>query len=300
MRRVKIGLIQVEQRSEEDYEVRTKKLLDAARECYLEGAELVFFPESYQHVTNREIIYRPEELRLLNAEWKERCATLSREFGAYLVPWDYEVAEDGSIYNASYILDRDGKEVGRFRKVHLTHGEEMKGISHGMDFPVFNLDFGKVGIMICFDNYFPESARILGNRGAELVLYPLYGDTLIPQWELKMRARAIDNSMYVASCQIGGDLHKAYTGLVSPNGDVLCRLESYSSHLVVEVEMGKEVKTGTTGMAGYTENLRAYLERCHRPDAYAGLLEMTPVREWEEIFHGKVPPVLTKEEYLKK
>ncbi len=300
MRRVKIGLIQVLQKNGEDYERRTQNLLDAARACLSEGAELVFFPEAYQHEPDRTVIYRPQELRTLNAEWKNRCAALAKEFHAYVVPWDYEMDDEDNVYNASYILDRNGEEVGRYRKVHLTHSEQKKGIVNGKDFPVFDLDFGKVGIMICFDNYFPESARILGNRGAELVLYPLYGDTLIPQWELKMRARAIDNSMYVASCQIS-DCRRGivYTGLVSPDGTVLHRLDDAPSHTVVEVEMGREVKTHTTGIPEYTENIRSYLDRCHCPDAYAGIMEMPPVKDWEDVFYGKVPSIFTKEEYLK-
>lgn len=115
------------------------------------------------------------------------------------MPWDYEY-NDGKIYNSSYILDRNGVELGRYRKTQLTIGEH--DLTPGDDIPVFDLDFGKVGIMICFDNYFPEVARVLGLKGAELVLSPLYGDTLIPQWEIKMKARAIDNSMYIASSQI--------------------------------------------------------------------------------------------------
>lgn len=215
-----------------------------------------------------------------------------------MVPWDYEVCGD-RIYNCSYILDREGREVGRFRKVHLTHSEILRGISHGDDFPVFDLDFGKVGIMICFDNYFPESARILGNRGAELVLYPLYGDTLIPQWELKMRARAIDNSMYIACSQIDNRPGVVYTGLVDPEGNVLHRLELQPSWMVAEIEMDKAVDTHTTGSPDHTENIREYLARCRWPKAYGGLLEPTVhPKSWEEIFYGKPPHIVTREEYL--
>ncbi|MBQ7336103.1 MAG: carbon-nitrogen hydrolase family protein [Clostridia bacterium] len=298
--KAKIGLIQVKQEAKDLYAERTQKLLDAAEACFLEGADLVFFPEAYQHVPDRTIIYRPKDLAEVNREWKHRCSALAKKYHAYLVPWDYELADDGRVYNSSYILDREGREIGRYRKVHLTHSEQTKGLSNGTDFPVFDLDFGKVGIMICFDNYFPESARILGNRGAQLVLYPLYGDTLFPQWELKMRARAIDNSMYVAPCRIDSRCTDiVFTGLVSPEGTVLHRLDSQPAHLVVDVDMDREVKTQTTGMREYTENIRSYLDRCHRPDAYVGLLEMPPVKDWETVFYGKVPDVMTKEQYEK-
>jgi hypothetical protein len=111
---------------------------------------------------------------------------------------------------------------------------------------VFDLDFGKVGIMICFDNYFPEVARILGIKGAELVLYPLYGDTLNPQWELKMKARAVDNTMYVAPCQIdmkyGIKMGISYTGMIDPEGNTIARLPEVGTWEVVE---GVETLTAT-------------------------------------------------------
>lgn len=297
-RKAKIGLIQVDMQASDGYERRLDILTDMAEKCFEEGADLVFFPEAYQHVPDRTIVYRPDELRVLAAEWKERCADLARKHHGYVVPWDYEAAEDGRVYNSSYILDREGCEIGRFRKVHLTHSEISKGLSHGSDFPVFDLDIGRVGIMICFDNYFPESARILGIRGAELVLYPLYGDTLFPQWELKMRARAADNSMYVACCQIDNRFPVAYTGLVSPDGTVLHRLENKPSHLVAEVDLGRRVMTHTTGSEKYVEDIRDYLMRCRWPEAYGGLLEPTEnPKSWEEIFCGLPPEIFTKDKY---
>ncbi len=298
-RTVKIGLVQVCQHSSDDYDTRISKLLDSAERCYYDGAELVFFPEAYQHVPNRGIVYLPEILRKKAAEFKEQCSALAQKHNAYIVPWDYEATPDGKIYNSSYILDRSGKEVGRFRKVHLTHTEEMRGISHGEDFPVFDLDFGKVGIMICWDNYFPESARVLGNRGAELILYPLYGDTLYPAWELKLRTRAADNCMYIASCQIGPTSDIAFTGLVDPRGEIVARLDTFPSHMVVDVEMGMPVDTHTTGRSQFTENLRKYTASCRYPKAYSGLLEEPPEADWNEIFYGNPPKVELKEEYLR-
>ena len=161
------------------------------------------------------------------------------------------------------------------------------GIVNGDDCPVFDLDFGRIGIMICFDNYCPEIARIMGNRGAELILYPLYGDTLNPQWELKMRARAVDSSVYVASCQIDNVTNVAYTGLVSPTGDVLCRLEGYPSHAVVEVDLGKKLYTNTMNQPGQRELIREYLKKCRHPSSFKGIMEEpADTLPWEDIFEG--------------
>ena len=285
-RKVKIGLIQVNHIIEEALEKKQEQLLFLAEECLKNGAELVFFPEAYQYTACREIIYDVEKLNKVAADWKEKCSALAKKYNAYVVPWDYE-ARDGKVHNSSYILDRNGNEVGRYRKCHLTFSEEhVRGLTPGTEIPVFDLDFGKVGIMICFDNYFPETARILGIKGAELVLYPLYGDTLNPQWELKMKARAIDNSMYVAPCQIdmkyGIQLGISYTGMIDPEGNAIARLPDVGTWQVVEIEMGKQVITRTSGPH---EDIRQYLNNQRNPKAYRDITaEKQGVWDWNDIY----------------
>lgn len=167
----------------------------------------------------------------------------------------------------------------------------MRGLSGGDDFPVFDLDFGRVGIMICWDNYFPESARCLGNRGAELVIYPLYGDTLVPHWEIKLRARAVDNSMYIASEQIDGHYIGAFTGLTDPQGDVVFRMNSAPSVAVIEADIGKELTAYTNGNPARKERIRKYIDRCRRPDAYSGIMEPPGDTPWEDIYFGDPPKI---------
>ena len=271
MSKVKIGLIQVRQNSEHDYEKRCEILLSHAEACFDAGADIVFFPEAYQYVTDRSIIYDRARLSAAIESFRARCSALAKKHRAYLVPWDYEIKGD-KLYNTSYILSREGEEIGRYRKVHLPHDEQKMGFANGDSFPVFDLDFGRIGIMICWDNYFPESARCLGNAGARLVLFPLYGDVLSPEWEIKLRCRAIDSRMYIASSQIDRYNSGAFTGLVSPNGEVLAKLDRENeAHLVFEVDLDADCVTQTTGNRNYRENIRAYTDRCRRPETYGNV-----------------------------
>lgn len=287
---MRLGLIQVPNDWEMGLEDRFSVMYRLAEKCLMENADLVFFPEAFQHVRDRDIIYRPEELKRVSLQWKERCASLAKKYHAYVVPWDYERDESGKIYNFSYVLDRDGNEIGKYRKSHLTYTELERGIIKGTEFPVFELDFGTIGIMICFDNYWPETARCLALNGAQLILYPLYGDTLVPQWEIKMRARAIDNTVYIASCQIDNKFNVAYTGLVNPQGDVVCKLDEENSYRVVELELGKKVLTSTGGDPDYQEDIALYLRRCRNAGAYGPILRKEETQpQWEEIFQGKLP-----------
>ena len=97
-RTVKVGIIQVINSPEYDYRMRTERLLTLARGCFDDGAEIVFFPEAYQHEHDRSITSRLDELISLGEEWKERCSALAKEYERYLAPWDYRV-RDGKVYS---------------------------------------------------------------------------------------------------------------------------------------------------------------------------------------------------------
>jgi predicted amidohydrolase len=93
-------------------------------------------------------------------------------------------------YNTSVLIDRDGKLVGRYRKICLPRSEYDGGLAPGSEYPVFETDFGKVAMMICWDVAYPEIARELAHRGAEMILMPIWGGN-----ETLCKARAIENQI---------------------------------------------------------------------------------------------------------
>jgi len=101
--------------------------------------------------------------------------------------------EKALVYNTAVLLDRQGNLVGKYRKVHPYWPEEPVGVTPGSDIPVFQTEFGVIGIMICYDSWWPEVARLLALKGVELLLFPNagYEEKILP-------ARAIDNALYVA------------------------------------------------------------------------------------------------------
>ena len=112
---------------------------------------------------------------------------------------------EGCMHNSAFIADRQGRLAGIYRKVHLTVGEADCGLIPGNEFPVFDLDFGKVGIMICWDNWFSESARLLKLNGAEIIAYPIAGDGQPEHRAHVWPARAMDNAIpMVISLRTGG------------------------------------------------------------------------------------------------
>lgn len=123
----------------------------------------------------------------------EALGKVAAEHNVYVVAGIYE--RDGkAIYNTAVLIGRDGKLAGKYRKVCLPREEIDGGITPGSDYPVFDTDFGRVGLMICWDVHFPEVARELSARGAEVILMPIWGGN-----ETLAKARAIENQVYLVA-----------------------------------------------------------------------------------------------------
>jgi predicted amidohydrolase len=123
----------------------------------------------------------------------EYFAKLAKKHDLYIVAGLVERA-DHLVYNTSVLVGPDGKLVGKYRKVTLPRGEVEAGIAPGNEYPVFETRFGKVGMMICYDGFFPEVARQLTGRGAEVIAWPVWGCN-----PMLARARACENHVYVVS-----------------------------------------------------------------------------------------------------
>ena len=139
---------------------------------------------------------------------------IARAKKAYLAAGVYE-REGALVYNTSVLLDREGKLVGKYRKVHLPREEIDGGITPGNDYPTFATDFGRVGMMICWDVQYADPARALALRGAELLLMPIWGGN-----ETLAAARAIENHVFLAA---SGYDHPTY--VMDPMGEMLARAE---------------------------------------------------------------------------
>jgi predicted amidohydrolase len=125
------------------------------------------------------------------------------------------------VYNTAVLLDRKGRIAGKYRKVHLPREEWKNGIRPGGEYPVFETDFGKVAIQICYDWFFPEPAQIFALNGAEIIFAPTWGNTLPDEagrvnGESTFRVRARDNGVYmVPSVYSGNSL------VIDPMGRIL-------------------------------------------------------------------------------
>ncbi len=120
-------------------------------------------------------------------------AELASRYKLHIVFSLYE-REGPVVYNTAVLLGPDGTLIGKYRKVCLPHSEVESGVTPGHDYPVFDTRMGKIGMMICYDGFFPEVARELTNNGAEVIAWPVWGCN-----PLLAQARACENHVYVVS-----------------------------------------------------------------------------------------------------
>lgn len=231
----------------ESKEINIQKAEGLARQAAGNGARIICFPEV---CTTLYFCFERDPRWFATAEpvpgpAVDRLARVARETGTVIVYPLYE-NDHGTLYNTAVVLGPDGGILGRYRKMSIpqilrtvrpgeTPADERFYFAPGnLGFPVFDTPFGvRLGILICYDRHFPEAARILGLKGAHLVLVPTatYRDWIREVWEIELRAHAIANMYYVGGVNkvgkdVGGPGDRHYFGsavFIDPRGTVIGR-----------------------------------------------------------------------------
>jgi predicted amidohydrolase len=176
---------------------RAEQLVPHIARAKKEGCDIICLTEGINKTGPALKIAEP-----LNGPTCTVLAKAAADNQIYVIAGVYE--RDGDyVYNSAVLFDRQGKIAGKYRKTHLHWPEMFEGTRPGSDFPVFKCDFGTIGIIICYDSWFPETSRLLGLKGAEIIFCPNAG-----YHEICAEAAACNTGAYFVSSSGGGTLLK--------------------------------------------------------------------------------------------
>jgi len=187
------------------------------------------------------------------------------------------IERDGkNFYNSAFLIEKDGTLVGIYRKVHITPQWEKveKGLTAGDSFLVFKTSIGVIGMMICIDLYFSESAQMLADAGADVIFLPLMNDGRgTDEWSTVVRTRAIDNSVNIIASVACPSTNFGLSMIVDRFGNILSRAAPNDDLTVAEINLDDYPLTAqpTGGYCGQKEPivpLRDVLRAGRRPDVY--------------------------------
>jgi N-carbamoylputrescine amidase len=211
--RVTVGLVQM--RCTRDIEANVEKSIARIRDAAAQGAQIVCLQELF----NTPYLAQVEEHE--HFDWAEpipgpttqRMAALSKELDLVLIVPLFERRGPGMYHNSLAVYD-GGETAGIYRKMHIPddpqYHEKFYFTPGDLGFRTFDTRFGRIGALICWDQWFPEGARLLALQGAQIIFYPTaigylgepapdFGEANLRAWQMVQRGHAIANGCFVAA-----------------------------------------------------------------------------------------------------
>lgn len=254
------------------------------------GCDALAFPEDTLGLLHWEAAHPEllgEVLPVAVARMIERLGRAAAAYGLYLVVCNDTLGEDGLTRNTAFLLGRDGREIGRYDKVNLPFPEQTR--APGSRFPVFETpDLGGVGMLICYDMVFPESARCLALGGADVIFVATLGGAAIGDDDISraaFRTRAVDNFVWLVVAMRGGG-----SMIVSPKGEIVATADAADGLAIAEIDPTGCREGGDA--FNMQRDMRGRLFRERVPEAYSILTDPNPP------VLAKVPSNVTREEAM--
>ena len=282
---VTLGLIQA--KADSDPATNLQTTLAKVEQSAADGANIVctqelFATEYFCQSEDHDNFHLAESIPGATTEAFQR---LAKRCGIVIIVSLFEKRSAGVYHNSAAVIDADGSLLGIYRKMHIPddplYHEKFYFTPGDLGFRAWDTRFGKIGVLICWDQWYPEAARLTAMQGAELLFYPTaigwhpsekekYGEQQWDAWQTIQRSHAVANGCFVASVNrvghetpVGGDGIEFWGGsfVAGTSGEILSQAGLDESVLLLEVDLGK-VDAARTHWP--------FLRDC-RIDAYGGI-----------------------------
>ena len=263
---MKIGLIQ--QSNSANRSENVAKLELNIRACVEQGAELIVMQELHNGLyfcqTEDPAVFDLAET--IPGPSTESFGRLARELEVVLVLSLFEKRTAGLYHNTAVVIEKDGTIAGKYRKMHIpddpAYYEKFYFTPGDLGFEPIQTSLGKLGVMVCWDQWYPEAARLMTMAGAEILIYPTAigwestdtDDEKLRQmmaWQIAQRAHAVANGIYVVACNRTGyepDPSGITNGIqfwgnsfvAGPQGEILSQASNEENeNLIIEIDLSR-------------------------------------------------------------
>jgi predicted amidohydrolase len=208
------------------------------------GCDIVCLPEGWP-TCDTGLGMTKTESNTLDGSASRMMSQKAKQYRMYIVSGLYSWVGD-TLKNVAVLYDRDGVIKGVYEKIQLPDSETEAGAIPGNSFPVFNTDFGTIGILICWDSAFPEISRMLALNGAEILFCPIWGDVRGQEsWKITARARAMDNGVYFVT-----NIFDGHSLIVNPAGEILQESGKQGTLMTATIDLNYNPPWNWIGNAG--------------------------------------------------
>ena len=280
-----LGLIQA--KADSDPATNLQATLAKVEQAAANGANIVctqeLFATEYFCQSEHHDNFRLAET--IPGDTTEAFQSLAKRCGIVIIVSLFEKRSAGVYHNSAAVIDADGSLLGIYRKMHIPddplYNEKFYFTPGDLGFRAWDTCFGKIGVLICWDQWYPEAARLTAMQGAELLFYPTaigwhpsekekYGEQQRDAWQTIQRSHAVANGCFVASVNrvghetpVGGDGIEFWGGsfVAGTSGEILSQAGLDESVLLLEVDLGT---------IEFTRTHWPFL-RDRRIDAYSGI-----------------------------
>lgn len=213
------------------------------------GADFVIIPEFYMALaTPKSGVLPVDAAEPMDGPFVTALKEAARENEIYVICGLYESKSDDQkrAFNTTVFIDRSGQLVHSYRKTHLydafSYHESETIIPGDNQYKIVETEFGKIGLMVCYELRFPEIARQFALQGADILFVPagwVAGPMKEDHWQTLIRARAIENTMFVCGANLVGDIFSGRSIMVDPMGVILASAGEEETLLVTDIDLDR-------------------------------------------------------------